>query len=75
MQTSPEMNEKIVAMLRLHDNPAVLYAAARIEELERQLREIRLAARAVLTEASNSEAVDSVAMINLREAMTYRGGP
>lgn len=32
-----EMNEKIVGLLRLQDNPAVLYAADRIEELEVQV--------------------------------------
>jgi len=34
MNTYPAMNEQIVDVLRWTDNPASLYAAARIEELE-----------------------------------------
>lgn len=37
MNTYPEMNEKIVEILRQHGDPVVGYAAARIEELEQQL--------------------------------------
>lgn len=37
MATYPEMNQKIVGLLRMTDNdPTKLYAADRIEELERQ---------------------------------------
>jgi hypothetical protein len=34
MNTYPEMNAKIVGLLRLSDNPECLYAAQRIEDLE-----------------------------------------
>jgi hypothetical protein len=34
MTTYDAMNQKIIALLRVHDNPAILYAADRIEELE-----------------------------------------
>lgn len=37
VHTYLEMNGQIVEILRMTDNPAMLYAAARIEELERQL--------------------------------------
>jgi hypothetical protein len=37
MNCYPEMNKQIVSLLRVHDNPAVLYAADRIEELEAQV--------------------------------------
>jgi predicted Zn-ribbon and HTH transcriptional regulator len=36
MNTYPEMNEKIVELLRISDEPACLYAAMRIEELEKE---------------------------------------
>jgi len=45
-------------------------AVRRIKELEKQLREIRLAAHAVLAEVSSSEATDSLAVISLRRAVT-----
>jgi len=35
--TYPEMNDKIVAILRVSDEPHCLYAAQRIEELEKML--------------------------------------
>ena len=38
MNTYPEMNEKIVALLRMMENPTCLYAAQRIEELEADMR-------------------------------------
>jgi uncharacterized membrane protein len=37
MTCYPEMNEKIVSILRISDEPAHLYAADRIEELEKAL--------------------------------------
>ncbi len=40
MKTYPYLNEKIVEILRLSDNPACLYAAQRIEDLELVMREI-----------------------------------
>ena len=41
METYPEMNDQIVRLLREHDNPACLYAAQRIEELEAEVRKLR----------------------------------
>ena len=38
--TYPEMNAKIVGILRISDSPDVLYAADRIEELERRVAEL-----------------------------------
>ena len=37
MNTYPEMNEKIVGLLELSDDPMHLYAAQRIKELEQQV--------------------------------------
>jgi hypothetical protein len=37
MNTYPEMNEKIVGLLRISDNPVDLYAAQYIEELQKQV--------------------------------------
>lgn len=37
MNTYPEMNEKIVGLLELSDEPMYLYAAQRIKELEQQV--------------------------------------
>ncbi len=38
--TYPEMNKQIVRILRTYSEPDILYAANRIEELERQLEQI-----------------------------------
>jgi hypothetical protein len=35
--TYPEMNAKIVGLLRVSDSPIMLYAALRIEELEEEV--------------------------------------
>jgi len=40
VQTFPEMNQRIVNLLRQTGNPVKLYAAQRIEELEEALRYI-----------------------------------
>lgn len=40
IDTHPEMNKKIVPLLRLNNSPMDLYAAQRIEELEELVREI-----------------------------------
>lgn len=40
MPTTPEMNNKIVELLRVSDNTTCLYAADRIEELEVQIAEL-----------------------------------
>lgn len=40
MKTYPAMNAKIVDLLRLRDDPVSLYAAARIEELEKKIAEL-----------------------------------
>jgi hypothetical protein len=37
VKTYPAMNAKIVDLLRLRDDPVSLYAAARIEELEKKI--------------------------------------
>ena len=37
IRTYPEMNEKITDLLRFSDEPVQLYAAARIEELEKEV--------------------------------------
>ena len=37
MKTYPEMNAKIVDLLRMSENPRCLYAAARIEALEKKI--------------------------------------
>ncbi len=39
MQTYESMNQKIVGILRISDDPSTLYAAQRIEELETALAE------------------------------------
>lgn len=36
IHTYPEMNEKIVSILRISDDPACLYAAQYIEELKKK---------------------------------------
>ena len=42
IETYPEMNEKIVWLLRMTpDNPVPIYAAARIEELEAERERLR----------------------------------
>ena len=41
MKTYPEMNAKIVDLLRMSENPRCLYAAARIEELEKKIAATR----------------------------------
>ncbi len=38
VKTYPEMNAKIVDLLKMKDDPTSLYAAARIEELERRVK-------------------------------------
>ena len=38
MKTYPEMNAKIVGLLKMKDDPVSLYAAARIEELETDIQ-------------------------------------
>ncbi len=38
MKTYPTMNAKIVDLLKMKDDPTSLYAAARIEELERRVK-------------------------------------
>lgn len=40
IHTYPEMNAKIVGILRVSDSPVMLYAAQRIEELERFARRV-----------------------------------
>ena len=37
MKTYPEMNAKIVGLLKMKDDPVSIYAAARIEELEKKI--------------------------------------
>lgn len=37
----PEMNAKIKDILRLGNDPACLYAAARIEQLEKELEQLK----------------------------------
>lgn len=39
IHTYPEMNEKIVGILRISDDPACLYAAQYIEELQKPVEE------------------------------------
>jgi hypothetical protein len=43
VKTYPEMDTKIIALLRMSENPRCLYAAARIEELERARRSVKRA--------------------------------
>jgi len=38
VKTYPTMNAKIVDLLKMKDDPTSLYAAARIEELERRVK-------------------------------------
>ena len=45
MNTYPEMNAKIIDLLRLSDDPKCLYAAERIEALERENADLREALR------------------------------
>ena len=40
MNTYPAMNAKIVFLLRLRDDPMSIYAATRIEELEKKIAEL-----------------------------------
>jgi hypothetical protein len=40
--TYPEMNAKIVGLLRLSDDPLKLYAAQRIEELKQMVELLKL---------------------------------
>ncbi len=40
MKTYPEMNAKITNLLRMSENPRCIYAAARIEELEKKIAEL-----------------------------------
>lgn len=47
MNTYPEMNKQIVALLRHSSDPAINYAAARIEELEKQLEHLSTYAASV----------------------------
>lgn len=39
VHTYPEMNRKVVGILRVSDSPVMLYAAQRIEELEKALND------------------------------------
>lgn len=39
--TYPEMNEKIVGILRISDDPMCQYAAQRIEELEQEVAKLK----------------------------------
>lgn len=48
MQTYHEMNAVIVELLRHSDNPAMRYAAARIEELESEAAAVKAARDALL---------------------------
>lgn len=41
LETYPEMNEKTKEILRIEGSPHALYAAARIEELEGQVKDLR----------------------------------
>src|SRR5690554_2242490 len=42
INTYPDMNRRIVNLLRICDTPIDLYAAARIEELEEQVKQLQL---------------------------------
>jgi hypothetical protein len=48
VNTYPEMNAKIIDLLRLSDDPKCLYAAERIEALERENADLREALRNLL---------------------------
>ena len=50
MHTYPEMNAKIVGLLRVSDSPVMLYAAQRIEELEQAIRDLELRSLGVIDE-------------------------
>lgn len=58
MNLYPEMNEKIVGILKTGESHC-LYAAARIEQLEEQLATIRKVAESVC-QAWNTEAPDVI---------------
>ena len=47
MKTYPTMNAKIVDLLKMKDDPTSLYAAARIEELERRVKRAERLERAL----------------------------
>jgi len=64
MNTYPKMNEQIVGILRWTDNPAGLYAADRIEELEAE----RDALASVLEDANELHAEVRVEREKLRTA-------
>jgi len=53
MSTYPKMNKQIVGILRWSDKPAILYAAARIEELEAERDALRKACEAYLADHDN----------------------
>lgn len=55
MQTYPEMNGLIVGILRISDKPEVLYAAQRIEELEKELECLRSQLNSLLNRGYTEE--------------------
>ena len=65
MNTYPEMNEKIVAILRLADeeNVVAFYAATRIEELEHEVGRLRAGLEEIAAQASlrNQRVVEGIA--------------
>jgi hypothetical protein len=80
--TYPEMDAKIVAMLRISDQLPMLYAAQRIEELEgalaerdaalRGLVQLREALRRLLDEATAADSGLRGADADMKNALTPR---
>ena len=68
MKTYPAMNEQIVGILRMSDKPAVLYAAARIEELEAERDTLVEACEAAMEWAASYPLGKAVSLADRRAA-------
>lgn len=67
--TYPEMNAKIVDLLRWNkENPVVLYAAARIEELETETERLRDRAQRAEAKTANLRGALQAALLPLERA-------
>lgn len=61
IKTYPEMNARIVDILRIDfGSPMLLYAAQRIEELEAKVERLRTSLREVLDEATSDHNRDII---------------
>ena len=72
MPCYPEMNAKIVKLLRMKDDPMCLYAADRIEELEAENARLRQAGKLALEFMKMIRESDGISLSEGREEYLLR---